>query len=890
MSAPRSTEPEDEPDGRWLPGLASAVVGPSVLVTAVAGGEVYVGGDFTYGTAGMAGGTYNRVARWDGVGWRRLGDGLDGTVRAAVVVGDDVYVGGDLTAAGGVPAARLARWDGRAWHPVSGGVTDPDAEHGCTVNALASDGARLFVGGVFTVAGDLPVRSLAVLDLATGTWSDPGRVLRGATWGQDDAGTVNALVLHDGALHVGGRFDTVGTVTTHSFATLDTRTGTWTGYGSGVRDEEHIGTVSCLAVDPATRAVHVGGTFTEAGGVPAQNLARLDGDRFTAHGDVSLYGGRYAEVHALACAGGLLHVGGSFDQVGPSQVRCWAVHDGTSWSAPAEPLDNVVRTLTARGDAVVVGGDFDNAGTLRVQKLGVWSSRGWELLGQGPVSGYFSGGQVDAVVATEDGAYVGGLFDQAGAVRLGSVGRWTGQGWDPMAGGVAAEVGPGHVLALAVLGGRLYAAGSFDTAGGVPARGVACWDGQRWSALGTGLDSQAHALAVLGGRLYVGGRFSTAGDLLVGGLACWDPGQESWSVVGNGPLYDHHVDALAVIGDRHLVVGGTFNGFNAPGGKVVEGLHGLAVFDTHAPLDPGAVLSGYGVLPGVSRYGAAGWVRALQVVGGDLYVGGWFDRAGIVRTADVQSPGFEAGNLVVWHFSTTDAWEPVGNPDRDLHALAAVDGDLVAAGAFTTVGGVPAARLARLDRATGTWSEVGGGLRNGADEDHTTARALAAAADGGLWVGGAFTSAGDEPSANLARRQAALRPDPDPTVGPGTYEESSPSLVWTGAWSRLASRRDSGAGARQARGGPASVQLRFVGTGVRWVSRRGRTSGRNDVYLDDELVATVDRYAPATRHRATVWQVDGLPAGPHTVRIQHTGDRHQDATDDTVVLDALVVT
>ena len=75
-----------------------------MLVTVVRGDEVYVGGDFTYGTAGMATGTYNRVARWDGTGWQQLGSGLDGTVRAIAVVGTDVYAGGDFTAAGDVPA------------------------------------------------------------------------------------------------------------------------------------------------------------------------------------------------------------------------------------------------------------------------------------------------------------------------------------------------------------------------------------------------------------------------------------------------------------------------------------------------------------------------------------------------------------------------------------------------------------------------------------------------------------------------------------------------------------------------------------------------------------------------------------------------------------------
>jgi hypothetical protein len=772
-SARRSTATQ----GRWQPRLASPVVGPTVLATAVDGDRVVVGGDFVYGTAGMPSGTYSRIALWDGTGWQRLGDGLDGAVRAVAFAGDAIYAGGDFTTAGGVPAARLARWDGTAWSAVGGGITHPEAEYECAVLALVADDARLYVGGIFARAGDRDVRSLAALDLATGEWSDlGGGVLRAGTADMTDPGTVRALALSGTSLHVGGSFDTVAGHVTNSFATLDTGTdagtGDWRTYGPGVSDEEFKGAVHALAVDPATGDVAVGGSFTSAGGVPAWNVAVLrhtaaDG-AFESLGDVTSYGGKYATVQALAFAGGRLHLGGSFTSVGPLEAQHWVVHDGTSWSVPTE-LDNVVRTLTPRGDGVVVGGDFDNAGPLRVQHLGSWSPAGWELLGQGPHSGYFSGGEVQSLLVDGAGVIAGGLFDQAGAVRLGSIGRWSGTGWDDLAGGVGADVGDGQVFALARIGDDVYAAGSFSSAGGAPAANVARWDGRQWSPLGTGTDGDVHALAVLGGRLYAGGEFATAGDLLVGGLAVWDPADQAWAAVGGGPLYDHAVNALAVIGDRYLVVGGWFNGFNHLGAKIVEGLHGLTMFDTAAPQDPANVLAGYLVVPGVSRYGAAGWVRALEVVGGDLHVGGWFDQAGILRAAQPQSPGFPAANLAVWHFSTTGEWAPLGDTDQQVYALAADGDDLLAAGQFTTVGGTPAGRVARLDRATGAWQPLGEGPGDGLagpDADgYVVGRALAVPADG-VWVGGTFTSAGGVPSNNLARWADDEDAEPDPVVDP----------------------------------------------------------------------------------------------------------------------------
>jgi hypothetical protein len=166
-SAPRSAPTTGGGSRAW----PAPVVGPTVLATAVAGDRVVVGGDFTYGTAGMPGGTFCRIALWDGTGWQRLGTGLDGPVRAVAVVGDHVYAGGDFTTAGGVPAARLARWDARPGRPSAAGSSTPTPS--TTAPSWRSPAtARGCSSGDVLRAGVAGVRSLAALDLATGEWSD----------------------------------------------------------------------------------------------------------------------------------------------------------------------------------------------------------------------------------------------------------------------------------------------------------------------------------------------------------------------------------------------------------------------------------------------------------------------------------------------------------------------------------------------------------------------------------------------------------------------------------------------------------------------------------------------------------------------------------------------
>ena len=76
------------------------------------------------------------------------------------------------------------------------------------------------------------------------------------------------------------------------------------------------------------------------------------------------------------------------------------------------------------------------------------------------------------------------------------IARWDGRSWSALGSGV--DYG---VSAIAMLGTNLYVAGNFKAAFNsdglaVPAYYVAQWNGNTWSALGTGLDNTAFALAV----------------------------------------------------------------------------------------------------------------------------------------------------------------------------------------------------------------------------------------------------------------------------------------------------------------------------------------------------------------------------------------------------------
>lgn len=93
------------------------------------------------------------------------------------------------------------------------------------------------------------------------------------------------------------------------------------------------------------------------------------------------------------------------------------------------------------------------------------------------------------------------------------------------------------------------------TAGGVPARSIAQWNGVAWSSLGTGTDGMVTALTVLAdGSLVAGGNFASAGGVLnTRYCALWDG--TTWLALETG--VDRAVTALLPRNAGDFVAAGT---------------------------------------------------------------------------------------------------------------------------------------------------------------------------------------------------------------------------------------------------------------------------------------------------------------------------------------------
>ena len=345
------------------------------------GEALYVGGSFL--NAGPV--TADHIARWNGSEWSALREGLDGTVLAMAVYDDGsgpaLYAGGSFRFAGDVPANRVAKWDGVSWSPLGSGIGGASS---AVVYALAGfddgGGAALYAGGRFEEAGGKAAAAFA-------KWNgEQWTGIEGLEW-RTGAGWVSALcVFDDGSgeeLFVGGVFDEIDYLPVGYIAKWDGTT--WHALGEGVGGlRGNFPWVISLTIfdDGGGAKLIVGGDLDLAGGKPANRIASWDGNSWAALGE----GLRSSSINDFARArtltalddgnGPALFAGGLFDLAGDIEAGNLARWDGQSWTAMDGGVDATVYSSASfddgSGPALFVGGSFISAGQHASSNLAKW--------------------------------------------------------------------------------------------------------------------------------------------------------------------------------------------------------------------------------------------------------------------------------------------------------------------------------------------------------------------------------------------------------------------------------------------------------------------------------------------------------------------------------------
>ena len=152
-----------------------------------------------------------------------------------------------------------------------------------------------------------------------------------------------------GNLYVGGEFTEAGGLPAKNVARWNNG---WSALGEGIN-----GPVNALAID-SNGTVYAGGNFTDAGSVIAANIAAWNGTAWS-----TLGGGTSARVEALAVGpGGLLYAGGHFLFAGGNTVNAIARWNGTVWSGlgfgPDTGTNGSVLAMAFDGSGVLFAGGY----------------------------------------------------------------------------------------------------------------------------------------------------------------------------------------------------------------------------------------------------------------------------------------------------------------------------------------------------------------------------------------------------------------------------------------------------------------------------------------------------------------------------------------------------
>ena len=741
------------------------------LINAIAvhpDGSVIFGGTFSLSNGSI---TLSRLARtsFDGRPDTTFNPGPNNPVNSIVVQADgNILVAGLFTAVSGQAWKYIARLDNAG---SIDSTLSASANLNNGINALAIDSfGKILVGGEFTCSGGVTTCSATTNPDKRQNYLArlyPNGVLEvNFNPNANIAGTVNVVAVDSlGGTLVGGDFTAIGGQPRNNLARFKADGSFDTGFNPNVN-----GPVYAIAIEPSDSKILIGGAFTTVGGVSRSNIARLNTD---ASGTPDSFnpGVTGTAVYALAIqtvtAVEYVVAAGAFTQAGGAphnNIARIATGSGTVDSGFTTSVSGDVYAIKVQPDNnVLIGGAFTSVTdtihttyinyVTRLTTSGSVDSAFSTSLGTGPNAPVYAIA-LQSQSPNTGNILIGGLFTSVNGstnprsrlARLSSSGaldatfadpQITPPGAPPV---TALSIAPptnlvATVNAIAVDGSdRIVVGGLFASVDdGTGTHQVARNNVARFSSAGTldgtfdpNADSTdvlpatlVKALALSGTNIILGGNFTVINtNIYRNHVAMVDTGGTNVSTFDSGVV--GNINAIAFQPDGRIVVGGDFTYI---GGQLRNRIARINV--------DGTVDTGFD--PNVN--GSVNAI-AVQASDGKIVIGGSFTTVG---------GGASNRNNIARLDGTTGAadagFDPNVNGTVNAIAVQASDGKIVIGGSFTTVGATPVTRnrVARLDGTTAVADSYNPSVNNGA------VNAIAIQPDGKIVIGGSFTSVGSTP-------------------------------------------------------------------------------------------------------------------------------------------------
>jgi trimeric autotransporter adhesin len=653
----------------------------------------------------VAGYSYHKVMGFDGQRWvgvegpNTLGGGA---VNAFTTFNGQLIAGGNFNYMNGTVMFNIAAWNGTSWSPLGAGLDD-------TVRALAVYNGELYAAGSFTMSGSTSVPRIAKWNGSS--WTSVGGGMSGST-----TPVINTLLSFNGQLFAGGRFTQAGSTALTNLATWNGST--WSAFGNPNGIVRALASFSGVALN--SNRVFIGGDFNSIGGIAAEKTAILRFDPINGNTWSAMGSPVNTSCNALfvrSTGSNSFQVNAVFSLGSSSSPHRWT-GSGTTWTNLLGPSNALC--LGSFNGQLMAGCANDIA---QASSVLAYDNTSWQMLGQlrypWPIQSMQWTG-TELVASIRDTA-----TSTYNTVQRRNPATGT---WSDLPGTTISTGGTIYTL-LALPSGQLIAGGTFTTLGS-GANNIAQWNGANWLSMGSGFTHTTFTPAIYAlarmpnDDIVAAGSFTNASGLGASNIARWHI--NVWTPMGGilGP-----VRALKLASNGDLYAGGEFS--SASGSTVNK----ITRWD-------GVVWTPVGT-------GLTGTVYAIeQLLDGSIVASGALTTT-FGTTAVTQ--------VMRWNGS---AWTPLGGtffvgtstpffPGSISSLRTMPNGDLIAAGRFDSVSGLPVNNIARWNGAS--WLAMDEGIEMNTQTGSSGVVSLVLVPDGTLAVAGGFERAGAGISGNFAQ-------------------------------------------------------------------------------------------------------------------------------------------